>query len=1189
MNKQFIIISKLFCLIFVLTGLITASQANAQSIPEPIHQWNFDQPLKADTLQPSVGHLQANIIRSQSAGDVALKHVPGDEGNPSYWNFKGTKDNYAYLSMGNDPEAMKVPAETFTIEAWVKVNVFTEWGGIFGLIQDNGDFERGWLLGFRKDHFCFGLATVNHPKIQYLTSPQFIEPDTWYHVVGVYDGKQQILYVDGKRHAVYAKQSGPVFYPPKGELVIGGYVDENEKYPLNGAVERASIYAKALDANQVKALFDARKERFPGIIPTKPKVTDWPTWMRDNERTGLSDDAIQFPLKQRWVRHEAHPPTPAWPAPALRDFWNKKNHHPRVIYDRAFHLVGANDRLYFGSSTNDRLNCLDLKTGKLLWSFYTEGPIRLAPTITQDKIMFGSDDGNIYCLRAEDGRLIWKKNPTGKIRRIPGNERVISVWPVRSGVLVQDDLAYFCAGLFPKQGAYQYAYNILSGTEAGSTELDISPQGYLKSRGSRLYTASGRAPDAFLKRLERRGKAFSDDIRDFATKYPFALVGAGKFRFAGGENVVAGFNADTGEKVWETKVEGRPYAMAVVDHQLLVSTDKGVIYCFDGTGTFAGDTREIRSTFTKQDISAEAKQQTRDILKRTNTDLGYGLVINPDGIDMLVGLAEQSRLHLVAISSDQNQINTLREALDARGLYGTRVTMHYVKPGQPLAYTNYMFNLIVDCDQQIKPEELAFTADTLKRYLRPGTGKLIELSNASAIVKREALKGAGEWTHMYANPANTVCSDDTQVGGALGLQWFGRPGPRQMIDRHHRTVAPLYKDGRLFIVGNDRVIAADAYNGTQLWNREFEGSRRIGAMSDASHLAVGEKHLYVAGKHQCYAVDPQTGKTQLTLKLPVESNDVEWGYVSTEGEVIYGSAVKANSSRRDLGYDAIREGAYFDGREVICSDALFSYSTDGNWRWTYEATQGSIMNPSITVGKDYVYFIQSNNKASLQTKTGRVPVKILFSEGISVVALHKKTGKVAWQKTLPQAKRIQHIAYLAYAQDMLFLVGSRNHEKKVWYDVYGMSAADGEVKWMKTQNNNMVTNGDHGEQDMHPVIVGDTIYTEPYAYQIKTGEPAVNWNWRAKKRRGCGNISASARTFFFRQQTASMYDLASGAYEPVTQITRPGCWINMIPAGGLLLVPESSSGCSCDFAIQTSLAFIPVEALEEAQKDKKTP
>jgi len=40
-------------------------------------------------------------------------------------------------------------------------------------------------------------------------------------------------------------------------------------------------------------------------------------------------------------------------------------------------------------------------------------------------------------------------------------------------------------------------------------------------------------------------------------------------------------------------------------------------------------------------------------------------------------------------------------------------------------------------------------------------------------------------------------------------------------------------------------------------------------------------------------------------------------------------------------------------------------------------------------------------------------------------------------------------------------------------------------------------------------------------------------------------------------------------------VSRPGCWINTIPAGGLVLIPESSSGCTCGFALQTSLAFVP--------------
>jgi hypothetical protein len=70
-------------------------------------------------------------------------------------------------------------------------------------------------------------------------------------------------------------------------------------------------------------------------------------------------------------------------------------------------------------------------------------------------------------------------------------------------------------------------------------------------------------------------------------------------------------------------------------------------------------------------------------------------------------------------------------------------------------------------------------------------------------------------------------------------------------------------------------------------------------------------------------------------------------------------------------------------------------------------------------------------------------------------------------------------------------------------------------------------------------------------------------------------VAASADCFFFRNDTTSSVDLESGKARPITSETRPGCWINVIPAGGLLLAPEASSGCTCNYSVQTSLALIP--------------
>jgi hypothetical protein len=57
-----------------------------------------------------------------------------------------------------------------------------------------------------------------------------------------------------------------------------------------------------------------------------------------------------------------------------------------------------------------------------------------------------------------------------------------------------------------------------------------------------------------------------------------------------------------------------------------------------------------------------------------------------------------------------------------------------------------------------------------------------------------------------------------------------------------------------------------------------------------------------------------------------------------------------------------------------------------------------------------------------------------------------------------------------------------------------------------------------------------------------------------------------------------MQNLQANEQIKITNSTRVGCWINIIPAGGMLLIPEGSSGCTCAYSLQTSMGFIPVSA-----------
>jgi precorrin-6B methylase 2 len=218
-------------------------------------------------------------------------------------------------------------------------------------------------------------------------------------------------------------------------------------------------------------------------------------------------------------------------------------------------------------------------------------------------------------------------------------------------------------------------------------------------------------------------------------------------------------------------------------------------------------------------------QAAKLIIEQTGIEKGYCLVLGDTQGRLACELASRSELKIVCVEEDADEAAAARKAIDRAGLYG-RVVVHHGN-SESLPYTNYFANLIVS-DGALA----ASSADEILRMLRPSGGVIAliqpheEADSTRSIhsslsewkyrtegdillawAKRKPLEGAGEWTHTYAEPGNSACSGDKLTKGKMALQWFGRPGPREMIDRHHRNVPPLYKGGRLFVPGDCVVFA----------------------------------------------------------------------------------------------------------------------------------------------------------------------------------------------------------------------------------------------------------------------------------------------------------------------------------------------------------------------------------------------
>ncbi|MHC4403830.1 MAG: outer membrane protein assembly factor BamB family protein [Planctomycetota bacterium] len=1049
---------------------------------------------------------------------------------------------------------------------------------------------------------------------------------------------------------------------------------------------------------------------------------DWPTYRHDGHRSGVCDEDLAPPFSERWVYRPSLPPRPAWPeAPAKRDVYRRVRLGPTVVYDRAFHVVVQGGMLYFGSSADDTVYCLDAATGDTRWSFCTEGPVRLAPAAAAGRVYAGSDDGRLYCLDAAEGTLLWKYRPGPADRRLPGNGRMISLWPIRCGVAVDEGVAYVCAGLFPSQGAYLCAVDAQDGRELWKQPVDVSAQGFMLASPSRLYVPTGRTPPHVYRRSDGRqiaafpgagqqrsgtpegggcfavladdqllhaagekggiqvtgaasrekivatsglrvvvqgpvayvlhhdrltavdrklhvelaqlkqkkekspederriGRLESTHLRwEVACRPSYELILAGETIFTGGENQIVAFRATDGRPLWTGKVDGKAYSLAVSDGRLFAGTDRGTIHCFaegtalrglperkTGVAEIAGD--EPSPPYPEDSLAPRCRRAAEAAIEAVQCPRGYCLVLGAGTGRLAYEVAKRSELRVIGVEPDAAKVADARRRLRKAGLYGSRVVIHHGRLDK-LPYQKRIANLILSEDT-LAAGKLPPSAAEVYRLLRPsggavhfvrsesetspralaawGDGKIPgwsvgknEHGQRIGVAVRGPLPGAGEWTHFYADAGNSACSYDALEPGPVDVQWFGRPGPRRMVDRHEKNVGPLFKNGRLFVSGDNYLAALDAYNGTVLWERDLPDSIRLGAFKNCGSMAATDEFLYVAAGDRCIALDVASGETKLSIPVPeaVHADECEWGYVAAVGDAVFGSVTKPGATFRvqDVATQTL---IWRDFQPVVTSDAVFAVNRhDGTVLWTRAPEEGVVVNPTIAVGDGRIYWIESTNPDARDAPDGRITLDVLLGEGSALVALDAETGEVAWRRRV-DLRALQHMVFLTYASETLVVTGTKNvpfdDKPRVRYDLWAFDAATGNVLWQTTQTPvpDHILDGPHGEQVQHSAVVGDCIYNTGFALGLRTGEPAAGWKWQKSDK--CGVLSTSASCAFSRFSSPRMFDLNSGQYTALTQVTRPGCWINIIPAGGLVLIPEASSGCTCDYSIQTSLALTP--------------
>jgi outer membrane protein assembly factor BamB len=585
-------------------------------------------------------------------------------------------------------------------------------------------------------------------------------------------------------------------------------------------------------------------------------------------------------------------------------------------------------------------------------------------------------------------------------------------------------------------------------------------------------------------------------------------------------------------------------------------------------------------------ISAKTTTRTsRQILQNTSAVRGMCLVVGSIDEELLLQLCRDSRLRFVVADTDAERVSVLRRTLQENGVYGNQVSVHHVSKLSHLPFAGNWANVVLatgetDSKGLLEVERHVRPDGGVALLMHPNTTELpahfepIETSDGEVWQRyqRAPLADIGEWSHLYGGPDNSAFAGE-HLGGAktaddLDVLWVGRPGPRYQADRSGRKPSPLSTGGRLFLQGLHRIIAVDHFNGTVLWSLEIPGLERFNMPRDCSNWCANRDYLFVAVKGECWKIDTASGEVVSRTDAADASAEapMEWGYVATQNGRVYGSAVRADTSWTSFwgGGDA----GWYDARTgpvtfPICSDRLFcnDITTD---ELTWEYNRGVVLNSTITISADTMYFVESRNSEIMAAKERRVGDARLWQD-LHLVAIDAETGSPKWEKKL-DAMSQKVVFYLAHAADQLTLVSSAD----ATFKVTSFADSDGRERWTQTTAW-LKGKGDHGKAMSRPAIVGDRLFVRPAVLSLKDGTVLPQ---TMPVKHGCGTYACTADAVFLRSGDVTMWNPENSDTSSWPRL-RPDCWLSTIPAGGMLLSPEGGGGCSCGSWMETSVGFMP--------------
>ena len=233
-----------------------------------------------DPGNTQTGEMVAHYLFANNADDET-----GNENHGSVWSCLFTED-----MAGNSNQAIELNLSSskvimanngglnfqdgLTFSYWININELFSWESY---PVSHGNWTTRWKTSITGDRLRF---TINGSGgIVDVDSKRILETDIWYHILGLYNGMDVLVFINGVLEG-YAPLSGTI-NTTSYDLVIGQSLPDQTGFNYKGLMDNLRIYNYGISYEEMKEIYE--DERL-GIMdsPDFDKIQVYPNPLKDN-------------------------------------------------------------------------------------------------------------------------------------------------------------------------------------------------------------------------------------------------------------------------------------------------------------------------------------------------------------------------------------------------------------------------------------------------------------------------------------------------------------------------------------------------------------------------------------------------------------------------------------------------------------------------------------------------------------------------------------------------------------------------------------------------------------------------------------------------------------------------------------------------------------------------------------------